>query len=155
MQYFFSIWRSVDQRIKWEISDLHTEFWDLFSVNDIHTSRQLIDHRLSKTKKPISYVFILNCRIDRPLRTKYFIGMLHEQYTGAEIWVTGSGRRLALHLLRQKHSDRVIYTGHISKVINKIRKGFTIETLLFGIGNYKGMEPLFQQIKLLTKPIQN
>lgn len=37
MECFSNIWKSVDQSLRLDLSAKHTEFWNLFSVNDIHT----------------------------------------------------------------------------------------------------------------------
>jgi len=155
IQCFSSIWESVDQYIKWDLSDLPVEFWNLFSMNDIYTTGQFIDHRLAKSGSPVPYVLLLNCRTDRPLRTKYFIGLIEEKYPEAEIWLTGSGRHLALNLLKKRHTEQAVFTGRIRQVLNKIRNGFSVKTLLFGIGNFKGMENFISRIETLSDSIQN
>ena len=144
---FLAIWDSIDKSIKWEISDQKIEFWNLFSINDTHTASQFIDNCLSKTDRPVSYVLLLNCRQDRPLRTKYFIGLIADKYREANIWLTGDGRHLAYHMLKKRVRKQPVFRGRRDQVIDRIRNGFSEKTLLFGIGNYKGMDTLIQQIK--------
>jgi poly-gamma-glutamate synthase PgsB/CapB len=152
---FWEVWKSIDESIKWDLSDLQIEFWNLFSINDIRTTSQFIDNCLSKSGQPVSYVLLLNCRQDRPLRTKYFIGLIADIYHQADIWLTGDGRRLAYHMLKKNPLNQLTYCVRGDEVWHRIRNGFSEKTLLFGIGNYKGMDTLIQQIKTVADCKQN
>lgn len=109
-----------------------------------------MNFRLLKTAQPLKHILLLNCRDDRPLRTKSFLGLVDEKYPDAEVWLTGNGRHLASRYLENRQPQKAVYCGRSEQVLNKIRNGFTEQTILFGLGNYKGIETLLSEIESLA-----
>jgi hypothetical protein len=58
-------------------------------------------------------------------------------------------------MLKKRPQKRPVFCDRKDQVMDKIRNGFSKQTLLFGIGNYKGMDTLIQQIKTLSDAKQN
>lgn len=145
---FSSIWNDIDRKIRYHSLSHEMQVWDLFSINDIHSARQFISYLIQKYPDFSRIIFILNCREDRPLRTKSFTSFLRDEHANTEIWLIGGGRRLAAGFLKMKgvYSQSVRVFSE-SQLIQKIQKGFSESAMLFCIGNKKGMDRFFETLR--------
>ncbi len=149
MECFAERWQSISSQIRIPLPQQKAEVWDLFSANDIESSKSFMQNRLGGNLFSGHLIFYLNCRADRPLRTKYFVNFISDDFAGAEIWLTGDGRYLAKKLLK-KYAMRTKLISD-QEAFRKITSGFAQETLLFCLGNHKGMDDFISEINNLAE----
>lgn len=148
-QCFADAWKSIDQRIKLLLPNQKVELWNLFSANDIQTTKGFIKNRFARNSFSGKLIFYLNCRADRPLRTKEFVKYITEEYRSAEIWLTGDGKYLAKNLF--KGFPMHIHLISDQQALQNIKRDFSQETLLFCVGNFKSMDNFISEIESLSK----
>ena len=92
-------------------------------------------------------IFNLNCRDDRPLRTQNFVRLISEHYPNSELWLTGSGRRLAKRLCQRANiSGQQVQTLSEKKIVENLHSGFSEFKMIFGIGNRRGTDTILEII---------
>jgi len=148
-QCFTDAWKSIDQRISYLLPNQNAEFWNLFSANDSHTSDSFMRKRLGENSFDRNLLCYLNCRADRPLRTKEFVNLILGKYSQAEIWLIGDGKHLAKNIFRNHAMDIKLISDQ--QAVQNIKSGFSRETLLFCLGNFKGMESFISEIDSLAE----
>ncbi len=122
-------------------------FYDLFSVNDTRSATTWIDQLIS-SEQASQIVFLLNTRGDRPLRTRAFCEMLNNDQPESAIWLHGSGSRLAKRFLAP---NRVIEQWGSKHVLNYLAHGFQHSTMIIGLGNRGGAQPITQKLLSLQQ----
>lgn len=140
-------WRCIDGKIRSINKNKNFEFWNLFSVNDIDSFHQFVEHIKNQYSDSNNLLLIFNTRSDRPLRTKSFITLLIEHFSTAQIIITGSGRRLAKRLFA-KISDRMNYTTNISELTKQFNNGFDKYNIVIGVGNHLGVDKIMETLGL-------
>jgi len=145
---FSKAWQQINQNIHSLVTLKRIHFYNLFSTNDITSAKQFIKHYLKKEHLTKS-IFFLNCRADRPLRTKDFILFLQEYPNPSEIWLTGDGRQLAYRLLHKTSSKHQVTKLSFKTALIKIKSDVPENAVLFGIGNHRGSESFILEMKAL------
>jgi len=142
---FKEIWQKRDSKICLSLKELKTTVFNLFSLNDAEST----DKFLTMLHNDNAEIFILNCRKDRPLRTKSFVELFSEKYFDVPVWLTGDGAYLAKTLLaKNKYPKNRISIHSSKKIIDLIRTGYTEATSVFCLGNHRGTD-------LIVKELQN
>ena len=142
---FESYWKKIDKDIKHTINNNGVSIFNFFSINDVKTTDAFLKYNLNENLN--NSVFILNCRLDRPLRIKSFIDYINNSYANTEILFCGNGKKLAYHYLGNKKISRFVKCEDLFQIIsdkNNVNKNF------FCLGNYKGMEKFIADIKNST-----
>jgi len=143
---FKNIWQEADSKICLSLTGHKTKIFNLFSVNDVHST----DTFLSFLSNGREQIFIVNCRKDRPLRTKSFIELLTNKYSDVPLWLTGNGAPLARRLLaRQKNPDNRSSIYSFDQIIKKIHTGFSDDTSIHCLGNHKGVDDFIEKLNNL------
>ncbi|MCF6270198.1 MAG: hypothetical protein L3J41_10830 [Melioribacteraceae bacterium] len=148
-QFLFE-WQTIDKNIKLEIPKLNIEIWNLFSVNDIVTTKRFI--QFSTNVKPKNDVgFILNCRMDRPLRTKEFAQYISDNFKTSKILLMGNGKYLAKNIFKKNNfsKDNIVMFKEDRTIMN-IEQIITKNSTFYSIGNNKGTEKLQMAIMNFT-----
>ena len=122
-------------------------FYDLFSVNDARSASIWINQLMSSDQVS-QIVFLLHTRDDRPLRTRAFCHMLNNYQPDAAIWLHGSGSRLAKRFLAP---DRVIKPWGSKDVLDYLAHGFQRSTMIIGLGNRGGAQPITEKLLSLQQ----
>ncbi len=149
---FQEFWNKISNEISVSLPDKNIELWDLFSVNDIISTEQFINFRLEKGAENSTITFLLNCREDRPLRTKDFSKLISGTFPESRVFLIGSGRQLAARLFKkQGFPAKSILMLSKQSLLQKFELGFTQKTLLFCVGNYKNMDWLLNRIHNLKQ----
>ena len=151
---FRNVWQEVDADMERKISE-NVCFYDLFSANDIRSAQLFVEHILRRKASNANLIFYLNCRADRPLRTRDFAMLLAKYYPDSEVWLTGEGWPLAKRLLRQTFSSEQIRRQPIQKALQDLHAIESEKTILFGLGNHKGMDLFLKKIKQNTKEVRH
>lgn len=147
---FISEWKTINEKIKFEILKSNIDIWNLFSINDIITTKKFILLSL-KLKPKNGIIFILNSRIDRPFRTKEFVEYIIDNFPHSEVWLMGNGKQLAKTIFTKKHFQKSnILLVNDEQAITKIRNTVSQNTSLYCIGNHKETEHLENKLKRLS-----
>jgi poly-gamma-glutamate synthase PgsB/CapB len=147
---FISEWKLINEKIKMRIPGSNIDIWNLFSINDVATTESFV--QLSQNlKKENKTIFIINSRLDRPIRTKEFVEYIANNFLHSNVWLMGSGKQLAKNILMKNHfpKESVLYLRN-NQIIDKIKKSLPNNTSLYCIGNHKGAEHLLYQLKDLS-----
>ena len=147
---FSSKWQSINEKIKFLITDLEITIFNLFSINDVTTTKLFIQHYLSLSETQ-NISFILNTRMDRPLRTEEFVEYISYNFPLSKVLLLGDGKYLAKKLFNHHNfSNKNLHIVNNKNIIQKIMNDFQKETLLFCIGNHKDTELLIAGFENLT-----
>jgi poly-gamma-glutamate synthase PgsB/CapB len=147
IECFIDTWTSLNSTIEYFVPEKNITFWNLYSVNDIHTAQQYLAYLLKKYPDGSRVIFNLNCRNDRPLRTRSFIDLLSDHHPNIEIWLTGSGRMLAKKLChKKKESGNPLKILSTNNMIEMLGTGFTDSGIIFGLGNKHGTDKIFKAL---------
>ncbi len=148
---FLSEWIKIDNSIKIEIPNSNIDIWNLFSVNDISTTQKFIQHSVNY-KKNNHIVFILNSRIDRPLRTKEFAEYITTIFPSSKVFLMGNGKLLAKSILvRNYYPKSSIFLVNDEQTISKIKKTISQNSSIYCIGNHQKTEPLRNKLQQLSQ----
>jgi poly-gamma-glutamate synthase PgsB/CapB len=144
---FREAYLSMNKKLHFTIPDLNLSFWDLFSVNDHESAARFIQHSRQHQSSEAQEIILLNTRGDRPLRTRYFLSLIVQEFPTAIIWLTGSGRRLAMNLfLRKNMNHKSITLMRPKQLLNTLKSGFGAPSIIYGVGNYYGMQEVVEKI---------
>lgn len=156
LKNFKSIWESINQNIKYVIPNSNFEIWNLFSVNDVITTKEYINHSLRISEQGKNKIFLLNNRKDRPLRTQDFALYIADNFRYSEVWLTGDGKQLARSILIKNNFNKEnILMLNQEDLINKINSLLKEKIILYCIGNYKNMEQFLLNLQYISKELQN
>ena len=147
VKIFREEWQKNCEKIRIEKIEKRYLFWNLFTVNDPDSAKLLITRILADLIGHWDCTVIFNGRKDRPLRTKSFAPLLALFPAGTTIWVTGSGRLLAGRFFRKIISDGQVKIMSQAKILENLQPGFRKDTVLFGLGNVKGVEHLIREVE--------
>jgi hypothetical protein len=142
---FLNTWKTKNNTIRFFNKKLNFEFWNLFSVNDYESAQQFIKFILDKHSPRHNYEIILNTRMDRPLRTKYFVSLISQYFKNTPIIVSGSGKLLAYKLLKQSNckNTKILNNNRLQGLLSNTYPSFTT---IIGLANYKGLENFIYNI---------
>jgi len=146
---FQNVWQEIDTAFDQKNRRHRLCFYNLFSVNDIESAGRFIDHLLKQQEPGAKTVFYLNCRADRPLRTRDFTGFLARNYTNAEFWLCGDGWAQAYRELRKALPTSAILKQPAKKALQEVPALLDKNICLFGIANHKGSEPFIDGMERL------
>ncbi len=146
MGAFKKIWGKVDSNICLSLNNQRIKIYNLFSVNDVQTA----DKFLSLMDDNSGKILILNCRKDRPLRSKSFVELISKKYSDVPVWLTGDGKYLARSLLlHSNYPDHQISFVSVESIADRLRSGFKDETSIICLGNHRKTVPLMEELQNL------
>lgn len=113
------------------------QFVDLFSCNDVESTRRMIHYMETTGEIKSNFAIILTCREDRPLRTLSFLNWLMDLKNWNELTVCGNLPRLTMQqiLKNSSHNGKLLLIRKIvpEKLLTNI---FEKNELVIGMGNY-------------------
>jgi poly-gamma-glutamate synthase PgsB/CapB len=142
---FVNVWQHINQNIRSVLLPKHIRFYNLFSVNDVASCKQFVEHALKNRSR--GCVFLMNCRADRPLRTKDFVWYLREEHAQAEVWLTGDGQLLARRFFKKNKMNAI--TLSFETALQKIKTDLPENAVIFGIANHRGSELFLEGVETL------
>jgi poly-gamma-glutamate synthase PgsB/CapB len=149
-QCFKNEWSKISQNIFFSLPELNISIWNLFSVNDTQSTDLFIQHSLKEVSQNNQIIFIFNTRKDRPLRTKQFAEFIGRNFPKSTIVLLGNNRKLAKNfLIREGIEAKSIYLKSRKLILLKIKMGYPVPTIIYCIGNFKGMEYFIKSIQEL------
>ncbi|OQX85871.1 hypothetical protein B6D60_07130 [candidate division KSB1 bacterium 4484_87] len=124
-------------------------FINLFTCNDVESTKQLLDYAMMDTKTHKKIAVILACRSDRPLRTLSFLDWLVGENFWQKLVIYGSVPFFAVRkkLKQVAPSQQVVFAR--GKNMDKILLELAAENgIMIGMGNYlKSGERLIQMFQ--------
>jgi hypothetical protein len=147
---FQEAWLSANQKIRITSPRLQWCFWNLFSVNDPQSAKALISHNRENIPEGSRIIVLFNTRSDRPFRTEDFVNLVRQEFPLADVWLTGSGKRLARRLFMQSLSSGLFQLMSREELSQKLQNGFETPTVIYGIGNYYGMQKIVEKIQEMS-----
>ncbi|UCF65801.1 MAG: hypothetical protein JSW33_08215 [bacterium] len=149
-EVFEKEWEELNRHIKFDLPAHNLEFFNLFSMNDLETTVQFIEHVKNYSSRRREIVLI-NTRADRPLRGLTFADYFKTLPWISEFWLAGKGKYL---LKRQLNRDRPEITANLfsdaTALVNRINRGFHKPTRIYGLANHQGMDILLDNLRELS-----
>ena len=147
---FNAEWKAIDSKIKFNLFNSNITILNLFSINDLVSTEKFVTKAANKENKN-ELIFILNSRMDRPLRTKEFAKYISNNFYKSNVWLIGNGRQLAKSfLIKNNFPTNNIHLLNDETVVRNINNIETKDTLIYCVGNHKGTEDLIEKLKELT-----
>ncbi len=143
-------WLSVNQGIRTTSPRLQWSFQNLFSVNDPQSAKALIAHNRQNIPEGSRIIVLFNTRSDRPFRTEDFVNLVREEFPSADVWLTGSGKRLGRQLFMRSLSNGSLQLMNHEELLKKLHSGFETPATIYGLGNYYGMQKIVEKIQEMS-----
>jgi hypothetical protein len=144
-EVFNSFWIKINNNIKFNAVNNKNIVYNFLSINDLETTDKFLKHNFNKNDYKVT--FILNCRIDRPIRTINFVKYINSYYSNIEVWLCGIGKNLAYRHLSAKEKS---YLSDYDDLYNLVKDNCELGKTYYSLGNHKGMEDFISMIKNST-----